>query len=79
MVAVIDHCSGLPAVIFYSSHLGIHTDDIDGLIVAHRNDDGNLFGQDFVCQDQYEAIDRLKALAEASYPGIEIIDRLGAN
>lgn len=75
MVAVLDYCGQLPAAIFYPNERMIHDDAPSGLIIAHREDDGDVFGKDFICRDEAEAFKKLRAAAEIEYPGIKIINR----
>lgn len=76
MVAVLDFCGGLPSVFIYNSRWKIHTDDISGLIIAHKYDNGALHGEDFICEDEREAFGRLSLIVRAEYPGIEVIDKV---
>lgn len=64
----------LPGLVTFHGRRRYHEDDIDRIIVAHREDDGDVFGLDFICPDEEEAWKELRALADRMFPGYEIID-----
>lgn len=62
----------LPGVIFFRSWKYYYDDDIEGLIIAHKTDDGEVQGRDFIEPDEEKARQRLREIAELEYPSISI-------
>ena len=67
-----DHGQLPSAVICHSREQYINDGDCDELILAHREDDGDIRGMDFVCPDEPTAWRLLRETVSRRYRNIRI-------
>ena len=76
MYARLDYCSTehgeLPAAVVCFRRSDYYEGDADALILAHKEDDGDLRGLDFICPDEEEAFRRLREIVQQRYDRVTI-------
>ena len=76
MVAKLSYCNTefgkLPSAVIAHSWSCYYEDNIDRLILAHKEDDGDVRMGEFVCEDEEQAWKELRRRVIELYPGCTI-------